>query len=217
MSGLLDLSVSKSGEILFDYHAKPVGVLVECGISWHSGAGIIGNVQISDTPICLTTREAWMLSWAAIGIFCRNLAGSLDRATELESCSWPFGRSPPGLHLHIGTAQGASMGSEFFLWLLIPGVDGDEGLSLHVIDYEVVDFTFVVGCVADKEGSVMELEEAFEFFDELPGDLGVGLVVGQRLTEDRDAFFGYDDMCTVAPEEEIIVLLPVNFLVGIIT
>ena len=116
------------------------------------------------------------------------------------------------------------MGTERFLRLLIPGVDGDEGFSFHVIDNKAINVPFVIGGIGDKESPVLEPEKAFKFLYELhhvmstwhDGNLRIGLVIRQRFTNKRNSLSGDNDMCAVAPEEEIIIFLSINFLVGII-
>lgn len=80
----------------------------------------------------------------------------------------------------------------------------------------VVEVTFVVGGISDEESALFEAVNAFEFLDEFTGDFGISGVVGQCGRDQRDAFFGHDDMSAVPPEENEVVLSAVDFLVGVV-
>ena len=87
MGCLFGFTSSKAVEILFDYDAKLVGLFVKFSIPWDLRAGVIGDVQIFGTTVCLVIAEAWVMSRAAFGVSCCDLAIGLDRAAELEACS----------------------------------------------------------------------------------------------------------------------------------
>ena len=104
-----------------------------------------------------------------------------------------------------------------FAWLLIPWVERYDSLAFHRIDNEVIDLSDIVGGISDKECAFFEFEKPFEFFDELYSYLGIGGVVWQGLRNERDSFFRYNDMGTIAPKEDKVVFFPLNFLIGIVT
>lgn len=104
-----------------------------------------------------------------------------------------------------------------FVWLSVPGIQGYEGLAFHGIDDEVIELPDIIGGISNKEGAFFEFEKTFEFFDKLHSNLGVGGVVWQGFRDERDAFFRYNDMGTIAPKEDKGVFFPLNFLIGIVT
>ena len=108
------------------------------------------------------------------------------------------------------------MRAESFRRLLVAGIDGDESLALKLVDDEVVEVAFIVGGVGNKERALFEAIEPLELFNEFACDCGVGGVIGEREGDQRDSFFGDNDMGAIPPKEDEAVLLAVDLLIGIV-
>jgi len=108
------------------------------------------------------------------------------------------------------------MRSESFVGLCIAEVDGNESLAFQVVNDEVIELSFIIGGIGDKDGALFKAIKTFEFFDEFTGNLCVSGVIWESNGDERNAFFRNDDMGAITPEENEVFFSAVNGLIGIV-
>ena len=84
MRGLFGLAVAEPGEVLFDDLALFHLFLEEFRIAGYSRTGVVGDIEISRAAVAGKMR---IVDRAALGIFCGEFLGGLDRAAEFDACS----------------------------------------------------------------------------------------------------------------------------------
>ncbi len=141
-----------------------------------------------------------MVDGTAARIFLGEFAVDFEGTSELESVALSFSPSAGGRHFESGVTEGTAMRSEGLRLLCVARVDGDEGVSLHLTDDEVVDVALIVSGVGDEEGASFDLVEALELPDEGFGHLRIGSVVGECGFDEWDSFGGDDDVRSISPE-----------------
>ena len=102
MGGLFSLPVTKTAEILFNCNAELVSFFEKVCVSRYLRACIMGNIGIFCAAVGLALSQAGMLNGTALGVVRRDLAVSLEWASELEASPWFFGPGAGRFHLQPG-------------------------------------------------------------------------------------------------------------------
>lgn len=215
--GLFSFSISEAGEVSLNFGTEGESFFKQRSITRYLRAGIIGQVQIFGAAIGRVLGEFWMRDRTAAWEFKSEFRIHFQRASELGSFPVSFDPGAVGFHFQSGLTKRRTVGAESFLIFLISGVYGNEGMRFHGVNNKVIEVSFIIGGIGDKEGAMAEAVDAFKFSNESLSRISIGFIVRESKFHQGDAFFRDDDMSSVAPEEYEIVLFRIYLLVGEIT